>query len=129
MPGDSAYQPLRPARRPGGRPESKPQYRVLVHRKFFRHWERLVDQVGIQQAQQLWDHLAESANQVPSTANSCLLRGKAGRPQGEGWSRTVHYEVSSKARVDYQYHNAFATAPGQEPHPIVAILTINFSSH
>jgi hypothetical protein len=50
-------------------------------------------------------------------------------PQGTGWSRTVHYEVTSKVRVDFQFHDAFVTGTGGDPHPVVAILTINFSSH
>lgn len=89
----------------------------------------MVPQVGMQQAQELWDHLANHANQMPATANTCFLRGKAGRPQGDGWSRTIHYEVTSKVRVDYQYHEEYRTRPGGDPHPVVAVLTINFTSH
>lgn len=45
-----------------------------------------------------------------------------------GWSRTVHYEVTGSARVDYQFHDAYLGESGDE-HPVVAILTINFGSH
>jgi hypothetical protein len=101
----------------------------LVHRKFERHWAEMIARVGVRQAQELWDHLAHSPGTSPPIANTCFLRGKAGRPKGEGWSRTIHYELSSMARVDYQYHEEFLTADGGDPHPVVAILTINYSSH
>jgi hypothetical protein len=65
----------------------------------------------------------------PPTASTCFLRGKAGRPKDEGWSRTIHYELSSMARVDYQHHEEFVIADGGDPHPVVAILTINYRSH
>ena len=47
---NSAYEPMEPARRPGGKPEEKPCYRVLVHRKYESAWEQIVERVGIQQA-------------------------------------------------------------------------------
>lgn len=64
-----------------------------------------------------------------STANTTLLRGRAGQPIGEGWSRTVHYELSSKARANYQYNNAYRTRTDGDAHPVVAILTIDYASH
>lgn len=129
MTSDSANRPLGPARRPGGRPPEAPAYRVLVHRKFLTKWEQVVTRVGLQQAQELWDHLAQHPARAPSTGRSCFLRGKAGKPQAPGWSRTIHYELSSMARVDYQYNDAYRTSPGGDPHPVVAILTVNCSSH
>jgi hypothetical protein len=88
-----------------------------------------VDRIGIQQAQEFWDHLAMAPGSSPPTANTTLLRGKAGQPIGDGWSRTVHYELSSMARANYQYNNAYRTRPDGDPHPVVAILTIDYSSH
>lgn len=125
----SAYQPFQPAARPGRGPDEKPVYRVLVHRKFQQHWDQLATRVGLQQAQELWDHLAHQPGTPPDTARTCFLKGKPGRPRAEGWSRTVHYEVSSMARVNYQYHSDYVTSPDGDPHPVVAILTIDFSSH
>lgn len=125
----SAYQPFQPARRPGGRPKARPRYRVLVHRKFMTHWNEIVERVGIQAAQEFWDHAADSPGVPPPTAGTTILRGKAGQPKGPGWSRTVHYELSSKARINYQIHDSFKTAPDGDEHPVVAILTIDYSSH
>jgi hypothetical protein len=125
----SAYDPLRPARRPGGRPEDAPVYRVLVNKRFKRHYDQLVERVGVQQAQQFWDHVARSPGGHPPVAQSCILRGRAGRPMGDGWSRTIHYEVTGSARIDYQYHDKYRTYPDGDPHPVVAILTVSYSSH
>lgn len=125
----SAYQPLEPAKRPGSKPEAAPAYRVLVHRKFQSHWSEVVDRVGLSAAQEFWDHLASSPGQAPPTASTRIMRGKAGDPKGVGWSRTVHYELSSKARANYQFHDSYRTHPDGDEHHVVAILTIDYSSH
>lgn len=127
--GTSAYQPLEPARRPGSRPSTPPVYRVLVHRQFRKHYGELVERVGVQQAQQLWDHLSHSPGSPTALAGTSFLKGAAGRPKGPGWSKTIHYELSSMARVNYQYHNSYKTTPEGDEHRVVAILTINYSSH
>lgn len=129
MSPNSAYQPFRPARRPGIRPVQAPRYRVLVHRKFFQHWMRMESRVGLGAAQELWDHLAFNPGQCPEINGSCILKGSPGRPQGPGWSRTIHYELSSKARVNYQFHDTFAEGAFGDAHPVVAILTIDYKSH
>jgi hypothetical protein len=54
----SVYDPMAPARRPGRRPDSKPKYRVLVHKRFRNHYDQLVTMVGLQQAQHFWDHVS-----------------------------------------------------------------------
>lgn len=126
---NSAYQPFEPARRPGGKPDEAPNYRVVVHRRYADQYNRLPEAIGLQQAQQLWDHLATSAHEFAALGSSTILRGTAGKPRGVGWSRTVHYEASSKARVNYQYHKQYTTVDGGDPHPVVAILTIELGSH
>lgn len=129
MTGKSAYDPLRPARRPKGKPDQAPVYRVLVHKSFYAHYTELVSRVGEQQAKQFWDHVAYQPGIPDPIAQTTILKGKAGKPRGEGWSRTIHYEVSSSARIDYQYNDAYTTDTGNDPHRVVAILTINYSSH
>jgi hypothetical protein len=129
MTSESAYDPLRPAKRPGGKPDRAPVYRVLVHKSFYSHYAELVTRVGEQQAKQFWDHVAHQPGMPDPIAQTTVLKGRAGRPRGTGWSRTTHYEVSSSARIDYQYHDAYITAPHSDPHRVVAILTINYGSH
>jgi hypothetical protein len=125
----SAYSPYDPARRPGGSPSEAPSWRVLVHRQFQRHYDQLVERVGIQAAQRLWDYLATAPDQPPPVGNTTLLRGQAGKPKGPGWSRVVHYELSSMARVDFHYNRSYKTSSDGDEHRVVAILTINYSSH
>ena len=95
-----AYDPEVPAKRPGGKPINAPKYRILVHRKYEAAWNQIVERVGLQQAQQFWDHVAYSPGGKDPIANSCFLRGKAGTPKGKGFSKTIHYELSSMARID-----------------------------
>jgi hypothetical protein len=104
-------------------------YRVLVHRQYADKWSELVDRVGEDAAQRFWDHVAMMPGTIPATAGSCILKGSAGRPQEPGWSRTVHYEISSMGRINYQYNDAYRTSPDADPHKIVAIRTIDYSSH
>lgn len=118
-----------PAKRPGGRPDQKPDYRVLVHRKYLNHWTQIEARVGTQQAQQFWDHVSSTPGATTPIASTSILRGKAGRPMKPGWSRTYHYELSGAARVDYQFHNGYKVRPDRDAHPVVAILTISYSSH
>jgi hypothetical protein len=101
---------------------------VLVHQKFTSHYAELVDRIGLQSAQRLWDYLATRPNEPPSLGTSTRLRGKAGRPMDSDWSSTYHYEASSMCRVDYQY-NALYVGDQGDTHKVVAILTINYSSH
>lgn len=129
MAPNSAYDPNVPAKRPGGKPDKKPKYRVLVHKRYLGHYSELADRVGLKQAQQFWDHVSHDPGNPDPIAQTCYLRGQAGRPKGPGWSRTIHYEVSSSARIDYQYCGTYTTEPDGDPHPVVAILTINYSSH
>jgi hypothetical protein len=124
----SSYPPYRPARRPGGRPATKPRYRVLVHRRLLDVWEQLPDRIGLEAAQQFYDHVADTPGQVPAVGTATILKGSLGRPIAEGFSRTVHYEISGAGRIDYQYHDAYVGTRG-DPHPVVFILRIALGSH
>lgn len=126
---EKAYAPFVPAQRPGSSPGAKPVYRVLVHRKFLNQWNDMVDRVGLQQAQQFWDHVAYTPGQTSPVASITILRGKAGWPMAEGWSRTNHYEVTGAGRINYQFHNEFSDGALGDAHKVVTIRTIDYGSH
>lgn len=126
---DDAYQPYRPARRPGGKPTKKPRYRVLVHRQYEQLWEKLPERVGMQNAQQFYDYVANSPGAPASIGQTSILAGRAGRPKEQGFSKTIHYEISGAGRIDFQFHNAYTGGARGDPHPVVRILTIDLSSH
>lgn len=125
----SSYQPFRPARRPGGRPADRPRYRVLVHRQFLELWSQLQSRAGLENAQQFYDHVAQTPGRQPRIGRATILAGKAGKPKGEGFSRTIHYEISGAGRIDYQFNDAYVDGVFHDPHPVVFILTIDLSSH
>ena len=110
-----AYDPEVPAKRPGGKPNNAPKYRILVHRKYEAAWNQIVERVGMQQAQQFWDHVAYT----PGIKD----------PIAKGFSKTIHYELSSMARINYQYCDEYQTSPDRDKHHVVFILSIDYSSH
>ncbi len=126
---DSAYQPFEPARRPGGQPDGKPRWRVLVHRQYAQHYNEMIDRVGLASAQQLWDYLASEPDKPPRLGGARPLKGTAGKPRSPGWSRVIHYDLSSKARVNFDFHPDFAIGSDGDGHPVVFILTVSYSSH
>lgn len=124
-----AYEPYRPAARPGGRPTERSRYRVLVHRRFHAEWERLPVRVGLASAQQFYDHVAMTPGAPSAVNRTTVLRGRAGRPKFPGASRTIHYEISGDGRIDYQFADAFTGGADGDPHPVVLVLTVAFGSH
>src|SRR6185437_6438010 len=103
----SRYRPFVPAARPGGRPEARPPYRVLVHRQYAEEWAQLVQRVGLESAQQFYDHVPQTPGAPPLVGRSSILRGRLGEPHGPGFSRTIHYEISGAGRIDYQHNPAY----------------------
>jgi hypothetical protein len=128
-PRPGAYLPWTPARRPGARPGTAPKYRVLVHRRRIDRWKSLPERVGLESAQQFWDHVAMTPGTAPRVNKASYLRGRKGKPITDGFSRTIHYEISGPGRIDYQYHDTWKTRPDGDPHRIVVILEIDLSSH
>ncbi len=124
-----AYSPFQPAARPGSKPPTKPAYRVLVHRRFVGLWEQLPDRVGLESAQQFYDHVANTPGAAPAFNSSTILKGKAGKPKFAGGSRTVHYEISGAGRIDYQFVNDYVDGAHGDPHPVVFVLSIDLGSH
>ena len=92
-------------------------------------WAQLAARVGIESAQQFYDHVAQTPGQPPKVNSASILRGKAGRPKFEGASRTIHYEISGAGRIDYQYVDNFTGGHHGDPHAVVFIFTIDLDSH
>ena len=124
-----SYRPFVPGARPGSRPSERPRYRVLVHHKFSELWKEIPSRVGLESAQQFYDHVSATPGEPPQVNSSVVLKGKAGRPKFDGGSRTIHYEISGAGRIDYQYVNEFTGGKLSDAHPVVFILTIDLSSH
>ncbi len=57
------------------------------------------------------------------------MKGKHNGPQWDGYSKTVHYEISGAGRIDYQYNAASTEGERGDPHGVVKILIIDHSSH
>jgi hypothetical protein len=128
-PQPGAYRPYVSARSPGGRPSARSQYRVLVHRQYLDAWNGLVERVGLTLARQFWDHVSQTPGMPPAVGSSTILRGKHHGPKWDGYSRTIHYEISGAGRIDYQYANATTEGTDGDPHAVVKILTIDLNSH
>jgi hypothetical protein len=101
----------------------------VVHRQYLQEWNRLVERVGLENAQQFYAHVSRSPGSPPSVGSSSYLRGKAGRPKWIGYSRTIHYEISGAGRIDYQWTNEESSGADSDLHPVVRILTIDLNSH
>lgn len=127
---ERAYQPYLPAGRHGGPPpgDEKPPYRVLVHRQYEELWDQLAERVGLESAQQFYDHVAWTPGEAPKVNRATLLRGKAGKAV-DGFSRVIHYEITGAGRINYRFHNAYDKGTYGDAHKIVQILTIDLGSH
>lgn len=102
---------------------------MLAHRKYLDEWNGLADRVGLESTRQFWDHVATNLGTPPAINSTTVLRGKAGKPKGEGFSRTIHDEISGAGRINYQYCDRYRTTPEGDEHAVVFILTIDLSSH
>jgi len=124
----SAYKPSTNVRRPGGSPDYKPTYRVLVHRKHEGRWLSLTDHIPLAQAQRFYDHVSQTPGEPAEGVQLSYLRGKAGEAK-DGWSRVLHWRVpGNAARLDYVYRDDYVGVKG-DAHPVVQIRAINLSSH
>jgi hypothetical protein len=103
-------------------------YRVLVHRKHEQRWISLLDHIPVEQAQRFYDHVAQTPGEPAEGIRLTHLRGTAGRATDD-WSRVFHWRVPGSAtRLDYVYRDDYVGEEG-DPHPVVRIKAINFSSH
>ena len=117
------------ARRPGKRPSTRPTYRVLVHREFLPEWSLPAERVGLQNAQQFWDHAARTPGEPPIIGRSSVMKGKHNGPKWPGYSPTIHYEISGAGRIDYQFNPRSSEGSRGDAHPVVKILSIDLGSH
>lgn len=101
----------------------------MVHRQYAERWQQLAHRVGMQGATEFWDHVAHSPGTLSGTSKTTILKGKPGKPKGPGWSPTYHFEISGAGRINYQFHNSYKTAVDGDEHPVVFILSIDYSSH
>ena len=128
-PAPGAYRPHVAARRPGGRHAIRPAFRVLVHHKYLAVWNELPDRVGLANAQQFWDHVAMTPGQPPKVGTSSIMKGKHNVPKWPGYSKTIHYEITGAARIDYQYNRTATEGTHGDPHGVVKIMSIDLGSH
>ena len=93
-----AYDPYITIASPGGKPVTKPRFRVLMSKSMWKQWENAVSQAGDQNVQQLWNHLAYRPDQLPLLGSVTRLKG--GHMKGkEGWSDVHHYEITGAGRI------------------------------
>jgi hypothetical protein len=123
-----AYDPYLTTERPGGKPDKKPQFRLLIHKRHLSKWQELARRVGLQNAQQFWDHVSFRPDQPPLLGTCTPMKGKhnAGR---DGWSRIYHYEITGAGRVDYQFHAEYGEGEVGDKHRVVRIIGLDWSSH
>jgi hypothetical protein len=124
-----AYRPYRPARSPSGSSDEQPLFRVLVHQRLLQRWEALATEVGIESAQQFYDHVSQTPGQPPAINSTSFLKGKAANPTAAGFSRTIHYKISSAGRINYQYNAQFTGGRNGDAHGVVRIIAIDLGSH
>lgn len=123
-----AYRPFEPAKRPGGKPDKKPAWRVLVHHKHRPLWEDLVDRIGLQSAQRVYDYLSQTPGLPPPIGSNTPMKGSQYAAKG-GMSRVYHYEVSGAGRIDYRFNAEYQVGSKGDKHAIVQIISIDLSSH
>ena len=102
---------------------------MLVHRQYLDVWSSLAERVGLENAQQFWDHVAMTPGAHPKVGTSSVMKGKHAAPKAEGFSKTIHYEITGAGRIDYQWNAAYEGGALGDAHPVVWILTIDLGSH
>jgi hypothetical protein len=128
-PKPGAYRPYVSARAPGGRPEVRPAYRLLVHRRYLDDWYNLPERVGLQSAKQFWEHVTTTPGTPPAVGSTTVLRGKHHGPISPGYSRTIHYEISGAGRINFQFADMTTEGDQGDPHAVVKIISIDLGSH
>lgn len=128
-PPAGAYAPLVPLGRPGGKPAQAPKFRVLLKRRDWEMWQKLIDEAGLENAQQLWDHMAHRADLPPQLGKCLKMRGGHVGPTADKWSAVHHYSVTGPGRVNYRFHTTFKGGSARQQHKVVKIVSIELGSH
>lgn len=127
-PQPGSYDPYVSLRRPGEGPPAAPTYRVLIHKRLGAEWQHLVDNAGVESAQQCWDHMATRPG-LPALINSTTkMRGKQNAPTPDGFSSVIHYRAGSALRVDFRFHDAYDHGTQGDAHRIVIVIGVYRSS-
>jgi hypothetical protein len=92
-------------------------------------WTSLPERVGLENAQQFWDHVAFTPGMPPRVGSSSVMKGKHGAPKALGFSKTLHYEISGAGRIDYQWNAEYTEGALGDAHGVVWILAIDLGSH
>lgn len=58
-----------------------------------------------------------------------MMKGRHHKAKWEGYSSTIHYEISGAGRIDYQYNAASTEGAEGDSHGVVKILSIDLGSH
>lgn len=123
-----AYDPFITIASPGGKPATKPRFRILMSKNLWKAWENAIGQAGPQNVQQLWNHLAYRPDRPPLLGSVTRLKG--GHLKGKhGWSDVHHYEITGAGRIDYQFDPQYTGGTKGDPHGVVKIIRIDMSSH
>jgi hypothetical protein len=101
----------------------------VVHRQHYESWAALADRCGLQNAQQLWDHLTVSPDRPPRLGTVTRMKGKNNAALADGTSGVHHYEITGAGRVDYRFNPKFIAKPGGDEHAVVFIISIDLGSH
>lgn len=91
-------------------------------------WLTLAETVGLENAQQFYDHVTLTPDRPPKIGTSGMLKGRHNRGQ-HGWSTRIHYEISGAGRIDYEYNPAYSGGAQGDAHAVVRILNIALGSH
>jgi hypothetical protein len=92
--------------------------RVLVHRQYLGTWSSLAERVGLENAQQFWDHVAFTPGEHPLIGTSSVMKGKHNGQKWPGYSKTIHYEISSAGRIDDQYNPSSTEEAEHDAHGV-----------
>ena len=109
-PPAGAYDPYITIASPGGKPSTKPRFRILMSKSLWKAWENAIGQAGDQNVQQLWNHLAYRPDKPPLLV--ALPDSRADKP-GEKAVGLAYITTRSQAPVESTTSSTRNTAAGR----------------